>query len=211
MCGIAGIITSNPSENQLRRMLGKQAHRGPDNTGIFLDEGWAAIGHNRLAIIDLSADAHEPFCDTTGRYYLSFNGEIYNYKELKEELKEFYEFRTSSDTEVLLASYIQWGKNCLDRFRGMFAFGIWDTEKKELFAARDRFGVKPFSIPFRMIPFTLVVKSKHCIVLRDPTSPMRRSGPITLCMGPMVCRGRLFMSIFTSSREDVPWNSRVEN
>lgn len=144
MCGIAGIISSNPSEEELLKMLEKQVHRGPDHTGSFNDKGYAAIGHNRLSIIDLSTAADEPFCDNSGRYYLTFNGEIYNYIELKEELKDYYDFRTSSDTEVLLASYIHWGKNCLEKFRGMFAFGIWDTEKKELFAARDRFGVKPF-------------------------------------------------------------------
>ncbi|MFO7719241.1 MAG: asparagine synthetase B, partial [Gillisia sp.] len=144
MCGIAGIISSTPSEDDLLKMLEKQVHRGPDHTGSFIDKGHAAIGHNRLSIIDLSTAANEPFSDTSGRYYLTFNGEIYNYLELREELKEFYDFRTSSDTEVLLASYIHWGKNCLEKFRGMFAFGIWDIEKKELFAARDRFGVKPF-------------------------------------------------------------------
>ncbi|MGM0390492.1 MAG: asparagine synthase (glutamine-hydrolyzing) [Bacteroidota bacterium] len=144
MCGIAGIISSNPSEEELLRMLDKQVHRGPDHTGFFIDEGYVAIGHNRLSIIDLSSDANEPFSDNSGRYHLTFNGELYNYLELKKELKNFYDFRTASDTEVLLASYIHWGTNCLDKFRGMFAFGIWDTEKKELFAARDRFGVKPF-------------------------------------------------------------------
>lgn len=144
MCGIAGIIGENTNEAELHVMLNKQAHRGPDHTGTYIDEGFAAIGHNRLSIIDLSPAANEPFVDNSGRYYLTFNGEIYNYKELREELKSLYEFCTSSDTEVLLASYIQWGKECLQRFRGMFSFGIWDSEKKELFAARDRFGVKPF-------------------------------------------------------------------
>lgn len=144
MCGIAGIIGENANELELQKMLKIQAHRGPDHTGYYIDEGYAAIGHNRLSIIDLSADANEPFIDNSGRYYLTFNGEIYNYKELREELKYDYDFNTSSDTEVLLASFINWGSDCLSRFRGMFAFGIWDSEKKELFAARDRFGVKPF-------------------------------------------------------------------
>ncbi|MCM4161750.1 asparagine synthase (glutamine-hydrolyzing) [Antarcticibacterium flavum] len=144
MCGIAGIIGENATEAELQIMLKKQAHRGPDHTGSYFDKGFAAIGHNRLSIIDLSAAANEPFQDNSGRYYLTFNGEIYNYKELKEELKDFYDFRTASDTEVLLASFLKWGKECLHKFRGMFAFGIWDSEKKELFAARDRFGVKPF-------------------------------------------------------------------
>lgn len=144
MCGIAGIIGEKANEAELQQMLQKQAHRGPDHTGSYLDKGFAALGHNRLAIIDLSADANEPFEDTSGRYFLSFNGEIYNYKELREELQGFYKFRTASDTEVLLASYLRWGKDCLQKFRGMFAFAIWDSKKKELFAARDRFGVKPF-------------------------------------------------------------------
>ena len=144
MCGIAGIIGGNANQAELQVMLEKQAHRGPDHTGFYLDEGFAAIGHNRLSIIDLSADANEPFSDNSGRYFLTYNGEIFNYKELREELKNFYEFITSSDTEVLLAAYLNWGKECLYKFRGMFAFGIWDSEKKELFAARDRFGVKPF-------------------------------------------------------------------
>ncbi|MHA6279839.1 asparagine synthase (glutamine-hydrolyzing) [Salinimicrobium sp. CAU 1759] len=144
MCGIAGIISPNSSEPELQKMLEAQKHRGPDHTGSYFDPGYAALGHNRLSIIDLSPQANEPFVDNSGRYYLSFNGEIYNYKELKEELKPFYSFITSSDTEVLLAAYIHWGKECLHRFNGMFAFAIWDTQEKQLFAARDRFGVKPF-------------------------------------------------------------------
>lgn len=125
-------------------MLECQAHRGPDHTGSYMDDGFAAIGHNRLSIIDLSADANEPFQDNSGRYFLTFNGEIYNYRELREELKDLYDFKTSSDTEVLLASFINWGEGCLSKFRGMFAFAIWDSKQKKLFAARDRFGVKPF-------------------------------------------------------------------
>ena len=144
MCGIAGIIGPDPSEAAISEMLRQQAHRGPDHTGTYIDKGFAAIGHNRLSIIDLSAKANEPFKDNSGRYFLSFNGEIYNYKELREELKHFYDFKTVSDTEVLLAAYIKWGKECLQKFNGMFAFAIWDNREKRLFAARDRFGVKPF-------------------------------------------------------------------
>ena len=144
MCGIAGVIGPNPSEAELKKMLQKQSHRGPDHTGTYLDGGFAALGHNRLSIIDLSPEANEPFQDNSGRYFLTFNGEIYNYKELREELKNSYDFRTSSDTEVLLAAFIKWGKDCLHKFRGMFAFAIWDSREKKLLAARDRFGVKPF-------------------------------------------------------------------
>jgi len=132
MCGIAGIIGKNAKEAELQKMLKVQAHRGPDHTGSYLDKGYAAIGHNRLSIIDLSADANEPFRDNSGRYYLTFNGEIYNYKEIREGLNEFYNFRTSSDTEVLLAAYIQWGKKCLNRFNGMFSFAIWDQKNKNV-------------------------------------------------------------------------------
>ncbi|WP_029035369.1 asparagine synthase (glutamine-hydrolyzing) [Salinimicrobium terrae] len=144
MCGISGIIGPNPIEAELQKMLQAQHHRGPDHTGIYVDPGFAAIGHNRLGIIDLSPEANEPFVDNSGRYFLSFNGEIYNYKELKSELNSHYNFKTSSDTEVLLAAYIRWGKECLIKFNGMFSFAIWDTSEKKLFAARDRFGVKPF-------------------------------------------------------------------
>ncbi len=143
MCGIAGII-GDYKEHQLNAMLTSQHHRGPDATGKYLDPNFAALGHNRLAIIDLSEQANQPFLDAEGRYVLVFNGEIYNYIELKETLKQEYYFKTSSDTEVLLAAYIKWGPACLSRLNGMFAFAIWDNQEKKLFVARDRFGVKPF-------------------------------------------------------------------
>ena len=144
MCGIAGIISENPSLEDLTIMLLEQAHRGPDHTGFYVDKNFSVLGHNRLSIIDLSKQANQPFSDQTNRFYLTYNGEIYNYKELREELQSKYNFKTSSDTEVLLASYMIWGKNCLEKFNGMFAFAIWDKKNKSLFAARDRFGVKPF-------------------------------------------------------------------
>ena len=144
MCGIAGVISSEVSEQLLNAMLQKQTHRGPDHSQIYIDPGFAGLGHNRLSIIDLSSSANQPFSDNSGRYFISFNGEIYNYKELREDLKESYDFKTKSDTEVLLASYIVYGKDCLNKLNGMFSFAIWDTKNKSLFAARDRFGVKPF-------------------------------------------------------------------
>lgn len=127
----------------LRRMVGSQHHRGPDNEGIFEDpSGGGAIGNNRLSILDLSAAGHQPMATQDGRYWITFNGEIYNYLELRKELSHF-NFRSETDTEVLLASFSTWGEKCLDRLIGMFAFAIWDTQEKELFVARDRFGVKP--------------------------------------------------------------------
>jgi asparagine synthase (glutamine-hydrolysing) len=169
MCGIAGIISSKPTESNLLKMLQKQAHRGPDHTGTFIDEGFAGIGHNRLSIIDLSPEANEPFADNSGRFILTFNGEIYNYRELREELKSFYSFHTSSDTEVLLASYLRWGKGCLEKLNGMFAFAIWDTKEKQLFAARDRFGVKPFyySLEDNSLYFSSEIKALRQIPGRD--------------------------------------------
>lgn len=143
MCGIAGVLGKNSNREILEVMLLAQTHRGPDNTGIWVGEN-IVLGHNRLSIIDISVDSNQPFTDKKGRYILSYNGEIYNYIELKQLLKPFYEFKTNSDTEVLLAAYMKWGKKCLSRLNGMFSFVIYDTLSHKLFAARDRFGVKPF-------------------------------------------------------------------
>ena len=143
MCGIAGIIGAGAKKTSLDAMLAAQAHRGPDAQKTHLEKG-VALGHNRLSIIDLSAAADQPFYSQDGRYTLVFNGEIYNYLELKLELEGVYDFRTQSDTEVLLAAFLHWGNECLPRLNGMFSFAIWDTLEQRLFAARDRFGVKPF-------------------------------------------------------------------
>src|SRR5262249_52737790 len=127
-----------------RRMIAVQRHRGPDGQG-FYDAAGVSLGHCRLAIIDLSEAGHQPMCDASGRFWITFNGEIYNYLELRRELSTLgYAFQGKSDTEVLLAAYCQWQEGCLSRLRGMFAFAIWDTQAKSLFAARDRFGIKPF-------------------------------------------------------------------
>ncbi len=143
MCGIAGILGKNAKSNVIDDMLMVQHHRGPDYKGKWLEEG-VALGHNRLSIIDLSNSANQPFSDNTKRYTIVFNGEIYNYIELRKKLKSSYKFQTTSDTEVLLAAFIYWGKDCLKHLNGMFSFAIYDTKSKSLFAARDRFGVKPF-------------------------------------------------------------------
>ena len=162
MCGIAGIIGSY-KESQLDAMLVSQHHRGPDATGKYFDTGFSALGHNRLAIIDLSAQSNQPFTDNSGRYILVFNGEIYNYIEIKGALQNQYDFKTESDTEVLLAAFIVYGKSCLEKFNGMFAFAIWDNQMKTLFAARDRFGVKPFyySIKNHSFYFSSEIKALH--------------------------------------------------
>ena len=146
MCGIAGFIdprlTSEKAKQLLDNMLAAIAHRGPDASSTWQD-GPVALGHNRLSIIDLSNDGTQPMHGFGA--VIVFNGEIYNYLELKKELEASgYEFRTKTDTEVVLASYHRYGQNCVSRFVGMWAFALWDPEKQELFCSRDRFGIKPF-------------------------------------------------------------------
>lgn len=144
MCGIAGIYHLGGEQadaSQIRRITQALAHRGPDAEGTFV-EGKIALGHRRLSIIDLSSAANQPLFDHSGRYALVFNGEIYNFEEVKKKLIH-YPFSTHSDSEVLLAAYATWGAGCLEHLKGMFAFAIWDREQQELFVARDRMGVKP--------------------------------------------------------------------
>ena len=125
-------------------MLDGIAHRGPDGRGVFEDEG-VCLGHLRLAIIDLSDAAREPFASADGSCQLIFNGEIYNYVELRTELEaKGHRFLSASDTEVLLSAYLEWGEACVERFIGMWAFVIWDARSRTLFCSRDHFGVKPF-------------------------------------------------------------------
>ncbi len=146
MCGISGIISKNGSKPDLAKlswMTDLIAHRGPDGDGFYTDSS-VGFGHRRLAIIDLTSDGHQPM-HYFEKYTITFNGEIYNYLEIKEELSKLgYKFQTKSDTEVLLASYDYWGEDCVNHFNGMWAFAIHDKIKKVVFCSRDRFGVKPF-------------------------------------------------------------------
>jgi asparagine synthase (glutamine-hydrolysing) len=144
MCGITGIrsfINSNHSM-AIRSMNAALAHRGPDADGFYDEDGHIYLGHRRLSIIDLSAAANQPLFDESRRYAIIYNGEIYNYRELRSELAH-YPFKTQSDSETILAAYIQWGADCLEKLKGMFAFAIWDKSTRTLFIARDRLGVKP--------------------------------------------------------------------
>lgn len=147
MCGIAGIVSLNGSldESKLIQMSEAIAHRGPDADGLFIsDSRHCGLAHRRLSIIDLSADANQPMTDTAGRYTLVFNGEVYNFDVLRAKLKkEGITFQTSSDTEVVLQSYMHWGIKCVDHFNGMFAFAVWDEEEQSLALFRDRIGIKP--------------------------------------------------------------------
>lgn len=147
MCGIVGIVDqlNGVPVSLINEMKDSLIHRGPDGGGTYIDRrGIAGLGHRRLAILDLSTNGQQPMSTPDGRYTIVFNGEIYNYIELKEELeKKGFTFSTSSDTEVLLKGYEEWGQNVLDKLIGMFAFAVWDRDKEELFLARDRVGKKP--------------------------------------------------------------------
>lgn len=145
MCGICGIIDKFGglvTEQRIRKMNDLAAHRGPDGEGIRIRPG-IALGHRRLAILDLNPRGAQPM-SWNGRYWIVYNGEVYNYKEVRQELAKLgHQFRTTTDTEVILAAYSEWGTACLSRFNGMWAFAIHDELEQTVFLARDRFGVKP--------------------------------------------------------------------
>jgi asparagine synthase (glutamine-hydrolysing) len=139
MCGIAGFNWKNPE--QIRRMTDALCHRGPDDEGVYCDDN-VCLGHRRLSIIDISTRGHQPMQFEHLR--IVYNGEVYNYQELRKELEAAgYQFHSDTDTEVILLSYHHWGSDCVNRFNGMWAFCIYDAQKKTLFLSRDRFGVKP--------------------------------------------------------------------
>lgn len=154
MCGINGILSKNHSSEEKRFIVQKMnqrlAHRGPDNDGLWQNDH-VCFGHRRLSIIDLSPESNQPLVSADGRYIIIYNGELYNYKELKLDLQRSgvgkreqpFFFKTNSDTEVVLAAFIRWGHECLNYFNGMFAFAIYDVHTKRVFIARDRMGVKP--------------------------------------------------------------------
>ena len=147
MCGICGILERDPARPadraRLRRMTDLLRHRGPDGEGHHID-GPLGLGHRRLSIIDLSDAGRQPMSTPDGQLWISLNGEIYNYQELRAELEaKGHTFRSRTDTEVLLHLYQEEGPDCLSRLIGMFAFAVWDARKHRLFLARDHFGIKP--------------------------------------------------------------------
>lgn len=147
MCGISGIFNFNgaPVKSELLSEMNRIIHhRGPDGDGIYTEANMG-IGSTRLAIIDLREISNMPLYDTEDRYVIVFNGEVFNYVEIRKELlQKGYKFNTDSDTEVVLNSYKEWGEDCLHKFNGMWAFAIWDKKEKTLFCSRDRYGIKPF-------------------------------------------------------------------
>lgn len=146
MCGIAGIYNTKKepvSQNSIKKMTDAMAHRGPDDEGVYTNSN-VGLGHRRLSIIDLSPLGHQPMPSEDKKNWIVFNGEIYNYIELREELKkDGYSFKSDSDTEVIICSYKKWGEKCFEKFNGMWALAIWDETKRKLLLSRDRLGIKP--------------------------------------------------------------------
>jgi len=169
MCGVTGLLyldNRSVSPPILKRMTDSIAHRGPDSDGLWID-GAIGLGHRRLAIVDLSPAGHQPMVSADHRFVVSYNGEIYNHQELRSELEaKGYWFRSKSDTEVLLYAYAEWGIKALSRFNGMFAFALWDRQKKTLLLARDRYGIKPlyYTIQNGVVSFA----SEQKAILKNP-------------------------------------------
>src|SRR6266550_7511217 len=148
MCGISGWFLKRGGvrgDTDLRAMADRIGHRGPDDRGYFVDnERGVAFAHNRLSIIDLSSAGHQPMISEDGNFVLSYNGEIYNFLQLRKELEGLgHRFTSRTDSEVVLRSFIQWGPACVERFCGMFAFAMWSAQSRKLFLARDPMGMKP--------------------------------------------------------------------
>lgn len=174
MCGIAGIVQVDgtmPDTAVLRRMAAIIAHRGPDDEGIHVDVG-IGLAHRRLSIIDLSPRGHQPMANDSGTLHIVYNGEVYNYIEIRDGLeKRGHHFCTDSDTEVILRAYEEYGEECLRHFNGMFAFAVWDSHRRCLFAARDRVGIKPFY--YAIAGGTFVFASEIKALLRHPAVSSR--------------------------------------
>ncbi|MDA8560541.1 asparagine synthase (glutamine-hydrolyzing) [Nitrospinae bacterium] len=172
MCGISGILDwSQPLPQEiLHNMIRRLSHRGPDAEGVFI-ESPIGLAHRRLSIIDLNETANQPMQDESGNYFIVFNGEIYNFLSLRQDLEAAgSRFHTNSDTEVLLEAYKKWGTDCLQRLNGMFAFAIWDRPKRRLFLARDRLGEKPLFY-FPLTEGGLVFASELKALLAHPAVP----------------------------------------
>jgi asparagine synthase (glutamine-hydrolysing) len=168
MCGICGIVTDGapPDLLVLKKMMGRLGHRGPDGNGYYRDRH-AALGHTRLAIIDTAGGA-QPLCNEDGTIWVTFNGEIFNYVELGEELRRLgHRFRTASDTEVIVHAWEEWGEDCFSRFNGQWALALWDRREQRLVLSRDRLGVRPLF--FTRVPRGLLFASEVKAIFADPS------------------------------------------
>jgi asparagine synthase (glutamine-hydrolysing) len=172
MCGVAGIIDFQGGKNNtqsLASMLGSISYRGPDESGIWHSD-YATIGNVRLSILDPS-NGQQPMCDASGRFWITHNGEVFNFQELRTDLKKMgCRFRTNTDTEVIVNSYASYGRKCLEKFNGQFAFAIWDTHEKELFIARDRVGIRPLFYNLTNQVFSFASEIKALFQQKDITT-----------------------------------------
>ena len=179
MCGLAGVLDRSgepASPIILKRMTDAIAHRGPDGEGHYID-GPLGLGHRRLAIIDLSAAGHQPMATEDGRFVIAYNGEVYNFNELRVELEAVgHRFHSRTDSEVVLKALAQWGEKAFNRFNGMFALALWDRQKKELLLARDRYGIKP--LYYAQVGSKFLFGSEVKAILADPAyrTEMDREG-----------------------------------
>lgn len=179
MCGIAGVLNTNGepvTPVMLKRMTDAIAHRGPDGEGHYID-GCLGLGHRRLSIIDLSSAGHQPMASEDGRYVMTYNGEVYNFRELRVELvAKGHQFYSKTDSEVVLKSIIEWGENALLKFNGMFALAIWDKKERRLVLARDRFGVKPLYYTYTGNSFVFGSEVKAIIASNQYKASMNKAG-----------------------------------
>jgi asparagine synthase (glutamine-hydrolysing) len=170
MCGIFGFI-GNLSKEVAMLCTNSLSHRGPDGMGLWRQNG-VTLGHRRLSILDLSDNAKQPMSYANDRYWITYNGEIYNFLELRNELKnKGYMFKSNSDTEVILSGFVEWGVDCLNKFNGMWTFAIWDTHEKTLFLSRDRFGEKPLFYAFLSNGFAFASEMKALFPLVQDVRP----------------------------------------
>ena len=167
MCGISGIINKSDTQvsiDDIKIINNIIQHRGPNDEGIYVGDNFA-LGHRQLSILDLSKDGHQPM-NYMDKYIITYNGEIYNYIELRDELKEYgYKFKSRTDTEVILAAYDKWKKQCVSHFNGMWAFAIYDKDNSEIFCSRDRFGIKPFYYSDKHESFSFGSEIKQLLAL----------------------------------------------
>ena len=173
MCGIFGTFNMDIEDRIANRCVDLLEHRGPDGRGLYRNEN-IVFGHRRLSILDLSESGKQPMVYNNGEYVITYNGEVYNFVEIKKELLSLgYFFESETDTEVILKAYIQWGSECLKKFNGMWAFAIWDKRKEKIFISRDRFGIKPLFYTLSDSGFCFASEMKALIPLMNTVTPNR--------------------------------------
>ena len=211
MCGIFGIVSEKIDESHLKKATALLVHRGPDDSGFFIEDG-VGLGHRRLSIIDLEG-GRQPMYNEDGTLCIVFNGEIYNFPELHAQLlSRNHRIMTRSDTETILHAYEEWGEDCVDHLRGMFAFAIWDRRTKKLFIARDRFGIKPLF--YAENGGTFYFASEMKAILADPTVPREIDEAALACYFSLSYIPES-MTIYKGIRKLLPghaltwWNGRI--